>query len=131
MDFDQPFAAEAKPVAFRVLFAIKYQGMTGSLMLSMIETRPNIAFATSIASHFAKKNPSHLHIEAVKTILKYPPKGQKIEGLFTGKEPLLLKDTLILSGLAIKRAEKSTSVYIFMLTETNFREDDITQNMCW
>ncbi len=46
----------------------RYQGMTGSLMFSMVETRPDIAFATSIASCFAK-NPGHQHIKAVKTIL--------------------------------------------------------------
>ena len=48
----------------------RYQGMTGSLMFSMVETRPDIAFTTSVASRFAK-NPSHLYIEAVKTILRY------------------------------------------------------------
>lgn len=53
--------------------------MNGSLMFSMVETRPDIAFATSVASDFAK-NPSHLHSEAVKTILKYfkGPKNQAI-----------------------------------------------------
>lgn len=59
-----------------------YQGMTGSLMFSMVETRPNIAFATSVASRYAK-NPSHLHIEAVKTILKYL-KGSKDRGIVYG-----------------------------------------------
>lgn len=48
----------------------RYQGMTGSLIFSMVETRPDIAFATSVASRFAK-NPSHQHTEAVKTILRY------------------------------------------------------------
>lgn len=47
----------------------KYQGMTGSLMFLMVETRPDIAFTTSVTSRFAK-NPSHLHTKAVKTILK-------------------------------------------------------------
>ena len=32
----------------------RYQGMTGSLMFSMVETRPDIAYATSVASRFAK-----------------------------------------------------------------------------
>lgn len=35
----------------------QYQGMTGLLMFSMIESRPDIAFAASVVSHFAK-NPS-------------------------------------------------------------------------
>ncbi len=32
----------------------RYQGMTGFIMFSMVETRPDIAFATSVASRFAK-----------------------------------------------------------------------------
>ncbi len=47
-----------------------YQGMTGSIMFSMVETRPNIAFGTSIVSRFAK-DPSHQYSEAVKTIFRY------------------------------------------------------------
>ncbi len=35
----------------------RYQGMPGSVMFSMVETRPEIAFATSVVSCFAK-NPS-------------------------------------------------------------------------
>lgn len=53
----------------------RYQGMEGSLMFSMVETRPDIAFAPSIASRFAK-NLGHQHTEAVKTILRYL-KGSK------------------------------------------------------
>lgn len=48
----------------------RYQGMTGFIIFSMIETRLNISFATSVASRFAK-NPGHQHTEAVKTILQY------------------------------------------------------------
>ena len=35
----------------------KYQGMVGSMMFAMVETRPNIAFATSVASRFEKPQP--------------------------------------------------------------------------
>ncbi len=38
----------------------KYHGMTGSIMFLMVETWPDIAFATSVVSRFAK-NPSHMH----------------------------------------------------------------------
>ncbi len=48
----------------------RYQGMTGSMMFSMVDTRPDIAFAKSLVSRFAK-NPSHQHTKVVKTILKY------------------------------------------------------------
>lgn len=54
----------------------RYRGMTGLIMFSMVETRPDITFATSLISRFAK-NPSHQHTEAaVKTIFKYL-KGSK------------------------------------------------------
>ncbi len=43
----------------------RYQGMTCSLMFSMVETRPDIAFAIDVAARFAK-NPSHKHIKAVR-----------------------------------------------------------------
>lgn len=56
--------------------------MTGSLIFSMVERRPDIAFATSIANCFTK-NPSHTYIEIVKTILKYL-KGMKKQGIVYG-----------------------------------------------
>lgn len=31
-----------------------YQGMTGSIIFSIVKTRPNIAFTTLVASRFAK-----------------------------------------------------------------------------
>ena len=48
----------------------QYQGMTGSLIFSTVETQPDIAFAISIVSHFAKNLPRQ-HIEAMKTIMQY------------------------------------------------------------
>lgn len=61
----------------------KYQRMTGLLMSSMVETWPDIAFATSVRSRFAK-NPSHTHTKTVKTILKYLKK-RKNQGVFYGQ----------------------------------------------
>ncbi len=45
-------------------------------MFLMVETRPDIAFAASLISCFAR-NLSHLYIEAVKTILKYLKRSKK------------------------------------------------------
>ena len=47
-----------------------YKGMTGPFIFSMVETRPDIAFATFVASCFVK-NLGHQHTEVVKTILQY------------------------------------------------------------
>lgn len=68
----------------------RYQGMTGSIMFSMVETRPDIAFATSVAARFAK-NPGHQHTEAVKIILRYL-KGSRERGItFGGQDKLLVE----------------------------------------
>ena len=59
-------------------------------MFSMVETRPDIAFATLLASRFAK-NPGHQHTKAVKTILQYL-KGSKDQGImYGGQEELLVE----------------------------------------
>ena len=56
-----------------------YQGMTGSIIFSMVETRPDIAFAISIVARFAK-NPGCQYTEVVKTILRYL-KGSGEQGI--------------------------------------------------
>lgn len=48
----------------------RYQSMTRFFIFSIVELRPNIAFATSVACCFAK-NPGYQYIKAVKTILQY------------------------------------------------------------
>lgn len=92
----------------------RYQGMTGSLMFSMVETRPDIAFATSIASRFAK-NPGHQHTEAVKTILRYL-KGSRERGItYGGQSELLVGGYSDSDWAGDKESRKSTSGFIFML----------------
>lgn len=44
--------------------------MMGTIMFSIIKTRPDIVFAIFFISQFAK-NLSHLYIKVVKTFLKY------------------------------------------------------------
>ncbi len=96
----------------------RYQGMTGSLMFSMVKTRPDIAFATSVVSRFAK-NPSRKHKEAVKTIMRYLKATRTLGITYGGEEEgdLIIKgysDSDWASDHAIK---KSTSESIFMLYE--------------
>ncbi len=68
----------------------RYQEMTVSIMFSMVETRPNISFANSIASRFAK-NPGHQHTEAVKTILQYLKSSRERGITYGGQNKLLLE----------------------------------------
>lgn len=67
----------------------KYQGMTKLLIFSIIETRLDIAFATSVVSRF-RKNPSYTHIESVKTILKYLKRTKK-QGIIYGQGTLAIE----------------------------------------
>lgn len=91
-----------------------YQGMTGSIMFSMVETRPDIAFATSVASCFTK-NPSHQHIEAVKTILRYL-KGSRNRGItYGGQSKLKVEGYFDSNWAGDKESRKSTLGFIFML----------------
>ena len=92
----------------------RYQGMTGSIMFSMVETRPDIAFATSVASRFAK-NPGHQHTKAVKTILQYL-KGSRERGItYGGQEEPLVEGYSDSDWAGDKESRKSTFGFIFML----------------
>lgn len=92
----------------------RYQGMTGSLMFSMVETRPDIVFVTSVASRQAK-NPGHQYTEAVKTILRYM-KGSRQRGItYGGQEKLLLEGYSDSDWAGDLESWKSTSGFIFML----------------
>lgn len=61
----------------------RYQSMTGSIMFSIVEMKPNITFATLIAVRFAK-NPGHQYTKAVKTILQYFKDLKKLGIMFGG-----------------------------------------------
>lgn len=56
---------QATPDAVR-----EYQSMVGSMMYSMVQTRPDIYFAITILSRY-NQNPNSKHIAAVKCVLRY------------------------------------------------------------
>lgn len=88
--------------------------MTGSLMFSMMETRPDIAYATSLVSRFAK-NPSHQHTEADKLFFRYL-KGSRNRGItYGGDEELHVVGYSDSDWAGDKESRKSTSGFIFML----------------
>ena len=92
----------------------KYQGMTGSIIFSMVETRSDIFFATSIASRFAK-NPGHQHTEAVKTILRYLKDSSERGITYGGQDKLLVEGYPDSDWAWDKDDRKSTSGFIFIL----------------
>lgn len=92
----------------------RYQGMTGSIMFFMLETRPDISFAISVASRFAK-NPGHQHTEAVKTFFRYL-KGSRDQGItYSGQDKLLVEGYSDSDWAGDKDSRKSTSGFIFIL----------------
>ena len=92
----------------------RYQGMTGCIIFSMVETKPDISFATSVASRFAK-NPGYQHIKALKTIFHYL-KSSRDQGISYGGQDKLLVERYSESDWAgDKDSRKSTSGFIFML----------------
>lgn len=92
----------------------RYQGMIGSIIFSMVERRPGVAFATSVASRFAK-NPGHQHMEAMKTILRYL-KGSRDRGItYGGQDQLLMEGYSDSDWAGDKESRRSKSGFIFML----------------
>lgn len=92
----------------------RYQGMTRSFMFSIVETRPDIAFAMSVTSCFAK-NPGHQYTEAVKTILQYLKGSNKQRITYRGQSRLLVERYSNSNWAENKKSRKSTSGFIFML----------------
>lgn len=94
----------------------QYQGITRSLMFSMVETRLDIAFTTLVISRFAK-NLSRQYTEVVKTILQYL-KTTKTVGITYGSNE---KGDLTIRGYSDSNwagdyaTRKSSFSFIFML----------------
>ena len=79
----------------------------------MIETRPDIAFATSIVSRHAK-NPEKTHIEAVKIILRYLDVTKNRDIIFD-EDDLKIVDYSDFDWAEDKKERKSILDYVFML----------------
>lgn len=90
-----------------------YQAMVGSIMFAMIESRPDIAFATSMASRFAK-NPSKAHIEAVKMIIRYLH-TTKTRGIVYGEGDSKVIGYSDSDWGGDQEGRKSTSGFVFMM----------------
>jgi len=96
-----------------------YQSMIGSIMYCMIETRPDIAYATSVLSRFLS-NPGPKHHEAAKRVLRYL-KGTANHGITYGRGKL---DSMNNSDLLVytdadwggdHETRRSTGAYVVIL----------------
>ncbi|KAJ0494593.1 putative RNA-directed DNA polymerase [Helianthus annuus] len=92
---------------------VPYASAVGSLMYAMVCTRPDIAHAVGVVSHFMS-NPGREHWEAVKWLLRYLKGTSKTTLCFKGKD-------VVLRGYAdadlggCKQSYKSTTGYIFSM----------------
>lgn len=92
-----------------------YQSITGSLIFSIVETQPDIAFATFIVSYFAK-NLSRQHKKTVKTIMQYLKTTHTL-GKTYGKDwkNLIIKSCSNSDWAGNHASRKSTLGFVFIL----------------
>lgn len=81
----------------------------------MVETRPNIIFATALAARFSK-NSFHKHTKAVKTIFKYLKSSRKQRIIYgkTSKKALKIQNSFNSDWGNNKKSQISTFGYIFI-----------------
>ena len=96
----------------------QYQGITGFLMFSMVETRPDIAFAISVVNRFAK-NTFRQHTQTVKTIMRYLKATKSVGITYSGEErgrrDFTIKSYSKSDWAGDNATRKSTSGFVFML----------------
>ncbi|GJV79149.1 hypothetical protein Tco_1515019 [Tanacetum coccineum] len=95
---------------------VPYALAVGSIMYAVRCTRPDVAFAQNITSHF-QQNPGEPHWTAVKTILKYLRNTKDMFLVYGGNpEAELRVDCYCNAGFETDRDEtKSQTGYVFIL----------------
>ncbi|KAL5538405.1 hypothetical protein UlMin_043763 [Ulmus minor] len=95
---------------------VPYSNAVGSLMYSMVSTRPDLSFAMSVLSRFMS-NPGNYHWEAMKWLLRYV-KGTTNLGLVYEKKngtKLVLEGFVDSDYAGNKDNRRSTTSYCFCL----------------
>ena len=69
----------------RRMSGIPYASAIGNIMYAMLYTRPDVAYALSVTSHF-QSDPGESHWSAVKTILKYLRRIKELFQVYGGGE---------------------------------------------
>ncbi|GKC12161.1 putative retrotransposon protein [Tanacetum coccineum] len=95
---------------------VPYASAVGSIMYAVRCTRPDVAFAQNITSHF-QQNPGEPHWTAVKTILKYLRNTKDMFLVYGGNpEAKLRVDCYCDAGFETDRDDiKSQTGYVFVL----------------
>ncbi|KAK8686134.1 hypothetical protein V6N13_125161 [Hibiscus sabdariffa] len=93
---------------------ITYASAFGSIMYSMICTRPDLSYALSMTSRF-QANPGEGHWVAVKNILKYLRRTKDVFLVYGGEEQLSIKGYTDSSFQTNKDDSRSQSGFVFYL----------------
>ncbi|CAM8940369.1 unnamed protein product [Rhodiola kirilowii] len=92
---------------------LEYSQVIGFLMYAMTSTRPDIAYAVGKLSRYTS-NPSNLHWEAIRRVLKYL-KGTMNYGLVYAGFPSVLVGYIDASWITNLEDHSSTSGWVFLL----------------
>ncbi|CAM8887661.1 unnamed protein product [Rhodiola kirilowii] len=92
---------------------LEYSKVIGCLMYAMTSTRPDITYAVGKLSRYTS-NPSNLHWEAIKWVLKYV-KGTMNYGLVYAGFPSVLEGYTDASWITNLEDHSSTSGWVFLL----------------
>ncbi len=115
MDPNQPLGRSQCPTSLADIARMKnipYREAVGSLMYAVLDTRPDIAFATSTVAQFLD-NPAFVHWEAVKRIFRYL-KGTRDFALVYGGEMMDLVGFVDADGASQEHRHAITG-YMFMV----------------
>ncbi|KAL5572941.1 hypothetical protein UlMin_022538 [Ulmus minor] len=94
---------------------ISYSQAIGSIMLSMVSTRPDLSFAISVLSRFMS-NPERDHWLAMKWLLRYIKGTTKLGLVYRKARNYLRLDGYVDSDYGGDRdRRRSTTTYVFML----------------
>ena len=94
--------------------AIPYASAIGSIMYAMLCTRPNVAYALSVASRY-QSNPGEAHWVAAKNILKYFKRTKDKFLVYGGEEELVVNGYTDASIQTDKDDFRLQSGFIFCL----------------
>ena len=96
-----------------VVAQLEYARVIGCLMYAMVSTRPDIAFAVGKLSRYTS-NPSNLHWDAVRRVLKYSKKTMSY-GIYYNGYPPVLEGYMDASWITDREDHAFTSGWVFLL----------------
>jgi hypothetical protein len=110
-----------------VMEIIPYASAIGSIMYSMLSTRPDVALALSLTSRF-KNNPRIPHWKVVKSILKYPRNTKDMVLVYGGcEEELSVKGYVDASFDTGPDDSNSQTGYVFLVNGVTVSWTSCTQ----